>query len=137
MPLSWKGRTYRFDFAFPSQLTILETNGRRWHEDPVDYEDDNGNGAFPDVTGTSLFLRPGTRSYGDPVSSSTNSGAHWPRERQLVRVRSSRFSTLPDGLRGSSSMNSTSLGTLNFASWPRQWSMSSSAVAVDDSARTT
>ena len=33
-----------------------------------------------------------------------------------VRVRSSRLRTLPDGLRGSASMNTTSFGTLNFAS---------------------
>ena len=32
-PLDWKGRTYRYDFAFPTRRTILETNGRRWHDD--------------------------------------------------------------------------------------------------------
>ena len=40
-PLDWKGRTHRFDLAFPSATTILETNGRRWHDDPSDYEDDH------------------------------------------------------------------------------------------------
>ena len=35
---------------------------------------------------------------------------------QLDRSRSSRFRTLPEGFRGSSSMNTTSFGTLNFAS---------------------
>jgi hypothetical protein len=32
-PLRWHGRTYRFDFAFLHERTILETNGRRWHDD--------------------------------------------------------------------------------------------------------
>ena len=32
--------SYRFDFAFPDARTILETNGRRWHDDPSDYEHD-------------------------------------------------------------------------------------------------
>ena len=31
-PLDWNGRAYRFDFCFEQQRTILETNGRRWHE---------------------------------------------------------------------------------------------------------
>ena len=49
-------------------------------------------------------------------------------ETQLAHdVRSSRLSTLPEGFRGSASMNVMSLGTLNFASWPRQCSISSSA----------
>ena len=56
MPLSWKGRTYRFDFAFPSQRTILETNGRRWHDDPVDYEDDNEKWSVPGRYGYKLVL---------------------------------------------------------------------------------
>jgi hypothetical protein len=33
LPLVWRGRTYYFDFAFPHRSTILETNGRRWHDD--------------------------------------------------------------------------------------------------------
>src|SRR5262249_26048677 len=36
--LTWNGRTYRFDFGFAAAKTILETNGRRWHDDPTDYE---------------------------------------------------------------------------------------------------
>jgi hypothetical protein len=40
-PLEWCGRTYRFDFAFPARRLILETNGRRWHDDPKDYERDH------------------------------------------------------------------------------------------------
>jgi very-short-patch-repair endonuclease len=37
-PLDWHGRTYLFDFAFAGQRTILETNGRRWHDDAHDNE---------------------------------------------------------------------------------------------------
>ena len=40
-PLEWNGRVYPFDFAFQRSWTILETNGRRWHDDPTDYERDN------------------------------------------------------------------------------------------------
>lgn len=46
-PLTWNGRTYRFDFAFPQRRTILETNGRRWHDDPTDYERDNEKWSVP------------------------------------------------------------------------------------------
>ena len=47
-----------------------------------------------------------------------------------VRVRSSRFRTLPDGFRGSASTSTTSFGTLNRASCARQCSTSSSGVVV-------
>ena len=46
-PLEWDGRIYRFDFAFPDARTILETNGRRWHDDPSDYEHDNEKWSVP------------------------------------------------------------------------------------------
>ena len=46
-PLDWNGRTYFFDFAFPDDRTILETNGRRWHDDPTDYEDDHEKWSVP------------------------------------------------------------------------------------------
>jgi very-short-patch-repair endonuclease len=46
-PLAWNGHTYRFDFAFEPQRTILETNGRRWHDDAVDYEHDNDKWSVP------------------------------------------------------------------------------------------
>ena len=46
-PLEWNGRTYRFDFAFERSRTILETNGRRWHDDPSDYERDNEKWSVP------------------------------------------------------------------------------------------
>jgi very-short-patch-repair endonuclease len=38
---------YRFDFAFPDRSLILETNGRRWHDDPADYEKDNAKWSVP------------------------------------------------------------------------------------------
>jgi very-short-patch-repair endonuclease len=41
------GRTYRFDFAFVARRTILETNGRRWHDDSHDYERDNEKWSVP------------------------------------------------------------------------------------------
>jgi very-short-patch-repair endonuclease len=47
LPLVWRGRTYRFDFAFERRRTILETNGRRWHDDPNDYEHDNEKWSVP------------------------------------------------------------------------------------------
>lgn len=47
LPLSWNGRTYLFDFAFAASRTILEVNGRRWHDDPVDYEHDNEKWSVP------------------------------------------------------------------------------------------
>ena len=47
LPLEWNGKTYYFDFAFLRRRTILETNGRRWHDDPTDYEDDNEKWSVP------------------------------------------------------------------------------------------
>jgi very-short-patch-repair endonuclease len=38
---------YRFDFAFPQSRLILETNGRRWHDDPADYQRDNEKWSVP------------------------------------------------------------------------------------------
>jgi hypothetical protein len=55
-PLEWKGRTYYFDFAFERRRTILETNGRRWHDDPLDYEDDNEKWSVPGRLGYRLVL---------------------------------------------------------------------------------
>jgi very-short-patch-repair endonuclease len=47
LPLQWNGRTYLFDFGFEHRRTILETNGRRWHDDPGDYEHDNEKWSVP------------------------------------------------------------------------------------------
>jgi very-short-patch-repair endonuclease len=55
-PLEWNGRTYRYDFTFPRQRTILETNGRRWHDDPTDYEHDNEKWSVPGRYGYRLVL---------------------------------------------------------------------------------
>jgi very-short-patch-repair endonuclease len=55
-PLDWSGRTYRFDFAFPHTKTVLETNGRRWHDDARDYEYDNEKWSVPGRHGYRLVL---------------------------------------------------------------------------------
>ena len=46
-PMAWNGRTYRYDFAFPATRTILETNGKRWHNDSTDYEHDQEKWSVP------------------------------------------------------------------------------------------
>ena len=56
VPLDWNGRTYFFDFAFETDRTILETNGRRWHDDPADYEDDHEKWSVPGRHGYRLVL---------------------------------------------------------------------------------
>ncbi len=55
-PLSWNGRTYRYDFCFQRSRTILETNGRRWHDDPTDYEHDNEKWSVPGRHGYRIVL---------------------------------------------------------------------------------
>jgi very-short-patch-repair endonuclease len=55
-PLQWNGRTYRFDFAFVDERTILETNGRRWHDDAKDYEFDNEKWSVPGRHGYRVVL---------------------------------------------------------------------------------
>jgi hypothetical protein len=56
LPLAWNGRTYHFDFAFEHEQTIVETNGRRWHDDPADYEHDNEKWSVPGRYGYRLVL---------------------------------------------------------------------------------
>jgi very-short-patch-repair endonuclease len=46
-PLTWNNTTYRYDFAFPARRVILETNGRRWHDDATDYEYDQEKWSVP------------------------------------------------------------------------------------------
>jgi very-short-patch-repair endonuclease len=46
-PLEWHSRTYFYDFAFERERTILETNGRRWHDDATDYEHNNEKWSVP------------------------------------------------------------------------------------------
>ena len=61
-PLTWNGRVHRFDFAFVAARTILETNGRRWHDDPIDYEHDNEKWSVPGRhAATASCSRPGRR----------------------------------------------------------------------------
>jgi very-short-patch-repair endonuclease len=55
-PLEWGGHTYRFDFAYLATRTILETNGRRWHDDPADFEHDQEKWSVPGRHGLKLVL---------------------------------------------------------------------------------
>jgi hypothetical protein len=55
-PLEWNGRTYYYDFTFLGRRTILETNGRRWHDDPTDYEHDNEKWSVPGRHGFKIVL---------------------------------------------------------------------------------
>jgi hypothetical protein len=55
-PLAWNGVTYHFDFAFAPRRTILETNGRRWHDDATDYEFDNNKWSVPGRHGFRIVL---------------------------------------------------------------------------------
>jgi len=66
LPLDWDGRTYRFDFAFERERTILETNGRKWHDDPTDYERDNEKWSVPGRHGYRLVLATWTKVTRDP-----------------------------------------------------------------------
>jgi len=56
LPLEWNGRTYFYDFGFEHRRVILETNGRRWHDDPVDDEYDNEKWSVPGRYGFKLVL---------------------------------------------------------------------------------
>jgi very-short-patch-repair endonuclease len=65
-PLQWRGRTYRFDFAFERRRTILETNGRRWHDDPNDYEPDNEKWSVPGRHGYRIVFATWNKVTHDP-----------------------------------------------------------------------
>jgi very-short-patch-repair endonuclease len=56
LPLEWNGRTHAFDFGFERRRVILETNGRRWHDDPTDYEHDNEKWSVPGRHGYRLVF---------------------------------------------------------------------------------
>jgi very-short-patch-repair endonuclease len=45
--LEWNGARYLFDFVFPRESVVLETNGRRWHDDANDYERDHEKWSVP------------------------------------------------------------------------------------------
>jgi very-short-patch-repair endonuclease len=55
-PLSWHRRTYYFDYAFEQARVILEVNGRRWHDDPDDYEFDQEKWSVPARHGYRLLF---------------------------------------------------------------------------------
>lgn len=64
--LVWGGRTYRYDFAFPDRRVILETNGRRWHDDPADYEHDNEKWSVPGRFGFRIVFATWEKVVRDP-----------------------------------------------------------------------
>ncbi|HEV7526948.1 MAG TPA: type IV toxin-antitoxin system AbiEi family antitoxin domain-containing protein [Acidimicrobiia bacterium] len=55
-PLTWNNRRYLFDFGFERERTILETNGRRWHDDPNDFEHDHEKWSVPGRHGYRIVL---------------------------------------------------------------------------------
>jgi very-short-patch-repair endonuclease len=55
-PLEWGGHRYCFDFGFERRRVILETNGRRWHDDATDYERDNEKWSVPGLHGFRLIF---------------------------------------------------------------------------------
>jgi very-short-patch-repair endonuclease len=65
-PLTWNGRTYLYDFGFASRRAILETNGRRWHDDPADYEHDHEKWSVPGRLGYRIVLATWTKVTRDP-----------------------------------------------------------------------
>jgi very-short-patch-repair endonuclease len=56
LPLTAGDRTYRYDFAFVDERVILEVNGRRWHDDPADFERDQEKWSVPARHGYRLLL---------------------------------------------------------------------------------
>jgi very-short-patch-repair endonuclease len=65
-PLEWNGRRYLFDFAFAHSRTILETNGRRWHDNPTDYEHDNEKWSVPGRHGNRVVFATWDKVTRDP-----------------------------------------------------------------------
>ncbi|MFN8025939.1 MAG: type IV toxin-antitoxin system AbiEi family antitoxin domain-containing protein [Acidimicrobiia bacterium] len=55
-PLEWGNRRYLYDFAFPDARVILETNGRRWHDDTTDYERDHEKWSVPGRLGYRILF---------------------------------------------------------------------------------
>jgi very-short-patch-repair endonuclease len=47
LPLTAGGRRFLYDFAFVDQRVVLEVNGRRWHDDPADFEHDQEKWSVP------------------------------------------------------------------------------------------
>ena len=65
-PLTWNGRTYRYDFGFARRRVILETNGRRWHDDAADYEHDHEKWSVPGRLGYRIVLATWTKVTREP-----------------------------------------------------------------------
>jgi hypothetical protein len=84
-PITDGGRTYRYDFAFLRERVILETNGRRWHDDPSDYEADHEKWSVPG-------------RYGFRIVFATWAGVT-PNGEQLVRELRASLSPRPPSLR--------------------------------------
>jgi hypothetical protein len=55
-PLIDGGERFRYDFAFLRERVILETNGRRWHDDPTDYQRDQHKWSVPARHGFRLLF---------------------------------------------------------------------------------
>jgi very-short-patch-repair endonuclease len=68
LPLTWNGRTYRFDFGDPHAKVILETNGRRWHDDPTDYEHDHEKWRVPGRRGYRIVFATWNKVVGNPTA---------------------------------------------------------------------
>ena len=66
-PLAWAGREYRYDFGFERSRVILETNGRKWHDDPVDFEGDHEKWSVPGRHGYKLVLATWDKVVRHPV----------------------------------------------------------------------
>jgi very-short-patch-repair endonuclease len=47
LPLAHEDKRFRYDFAYLDQRVILEVNGRRWHDDPADFERDQEKWSLP------------------------------------------------------------------------------------------
>jgi very-short-patch-repair endonuclease len=56
LPLDAGERRFLYDFAFVKERVILEVNGRRWHDDPTDFERDQEKWSVPARHGFRLVL---------------------------------------------------------------------------------
>jgi hypothetical protein len=79
LPLTWNGRTYRYDFAFPARDVILETMVGVGTTPPTTSAI-RRSGACPDGTGIGSCSRRGTRCRLVPTSLSASSAAPSPRD---------------------------------------------------------
>jgi very-short-patch-repair endonuclease len=68
IPLTWNGRTYHYDFGFERSRVILETNGRRWHDDAADYEHDHEKWSVPGRLGWRIVFATWAKVTRDPCA---------------------------------------------------------------------